>query len=59
MIHHAYILYILFYSSIHVLNVSQITQNDDNPGVQVFNAKRNNFTDKPHVKKKDLKIKVS
>jgi len=47
----------LFYSPIHMLNVSQITQND--PRAQDLNVNCNNHTDKNYVKKKNPKKKVS
>lgn len=56
-----HLLYILFYSPMHMLKVSQITQNDydDDPRTQILNAKCNNCIDKRYVKKKDPKKKVS
>jgi len=55
--------YIIFYSSINTLNVSQITSNDDykddNPRAQVDTAKCNYNTNKLCMKKKDPSKKVS
>lgn len=55
--------YIIFYSSINTLNVSQITSNDDyndnDSRAQVYTAKCNYNANKPCVRKKDPSKKVS
>ncbi|XP_060869795.1 uncharacterized protein LOC132944456 isoform X2 [Metopolophium dirhodum] len=55
-----FVTYKTLQNPIHMLNVSQITHDDnydDDPRAQVLNAKCNNCTDKPYVKKKDPKKK--
>lgn len=52
-------MFILFYSPVNILNVSQIPQNTDDVWAPVLNAKDNNYVDKPCVKKKGSKKEVS
>lgn len=52
-------MFILFYSPVNILNVSQIPQNTDDVWIPVLNSKDNNYVDKPCVKKKGSKKEVS
>jgi len=52
-------MFILFYSPVNILNVSQIPQNTDDIWGSVLNAKDNNYVDKLCVKKKGSKKDVS